>query len=93
MKYIISGGNELKGEIKVAGAKNAILPILAASLLTNEPCHINNIPMLRDVGMMRKVLEHLGVTYKETSVTSALINSSKIDSISVSEELMRLLRA
>lgn len=55
-KLIIEGGKPLKGAIQISGAKNAALPIMAASLLTEEPCVINNVPMLRDVDTMIKIL-------------------------------------
>ena len=59
-KFIIEGGRVLKGEINISGAKNAALPILAATLLTNEPCIIKNVPRLRDVKTMLKILASLG---------------------------------
>ncbi len=60
-KIIIEGGVPLKGTIEVSGAKNAALPILAATLLTDEKCTIKNVPRLRDVGTMLKILRSLGV--------------------------------
>ncbi len=59
-KLVIEGGAKLKGEIKVSGAKNAVLPILAATLLTDEPCVIHNCPNLRDTLTMLKLLRSLG---------------------------------
>jgi UDP-N-acetylglucosamine 1-carboxyvinyltransferase len=59
-KLIIEGQAKLKGEIKVSGAKNAVLPILAATLLTDEPCVIENCPNLRDTNTMLKLLRSLG---------------------------------
>ena len=59
-KFIIEGGRILKGEVNISGAKNAALPILAATLLTNEPCIIKNVPRLRDVKTMLKILASLG---------------------------------
>jgi UDP-N-acetylglucosamine 1-carboxyvinyltransferase len=60
-KLSIHGGVPLSGEIRVAGAKNAALPILAASLLTAEPVRIANVPELSDVGTMVKLLKRMGV--------------------------------
>ncbi len=59
-KLIIEGGAKLKGEVTVSGAKNAVLPILAATLLTDEPCLIKNVPNLRDTNSMLKLLRSLG---------------------------------
>src|SRR5262245_56778422 len=59
-KFVIEGGKPLKGEIRVSGSKNATLPILAATLLTDEPCEIKNFPRLRDTSTMLKLLRSLG---------------------------------
>ena len=59
-KLVIEGGVRLKGEVTVSGSKNAVLPILAATLLTDEPCIINGVPNLRDVNTMIKILRSLG---------------------------------
>jgi UDP-N-acetylglucosamine 1-carboxyvinyltransferase len=60
-KLSIHGGTPLSGEVRVAGAKNAALPILAASLLTAAPVRITNVPQLNDVRTMVKLLEGMGV--------------------------------
>lgn len=60
-KLIIEGGKSLTGSIEVSGSKNALLPILAATLLTPERCVIKNIPLLRDTYTMIKILRNLGV--------------------------------
>ncbi|MGZ5038811.1 MAG: UDP-N-acetylglucosamine 1-carboxyvinyltransferase [Usitatibacter sp.] len=60
-KLSIQGGTPLSGEVRVAGAKNAALPILAASLLTGEAMRITNLPRLNDVATMIKLLEGMGV--------------------------------
>ncbi len=59
--YLIEGGRPLTGEVAVSGAKNAALPIMAASILTNEPVIIGNAPSLRDVRTFFTLLDHLGV--------------------------------
>ncbi len=61
-KFVIEGGRPLKGEIKVSGSKNATLPILAATLLTDSVCEIRNVPKLRDTWTMCKLLRALGKT-------------------------------
>src|SRR5688500_11889337 len=60
-KLSIRGGVPLSGEVRVAGAKNAALPILAASLLTAAPVRITNVPQLNDVGTMVRLLQRMGV--------------------------------
>jgi len=61
-KMIIEGNRPLKGEVTISGSKNATLPILAATLLTDEPCVIRNVPKLRDCQTMVKLLRSLGKT-------------------------------
>jgi UDP-N-acetylglucosamine 1-carboxyvinyltransferase len=61
-KLVIEGGNALKGEVKISGSKNAALPIMAATLLTDEPCIIRNVPKLRDTLTMFRLLRSLGKT-------------------------------
>ncbi|MFH0790914.1 MAG: UDP-N-acetylglucosamine 1-carboxyvinyltransferase [Candidatus Omnitrophota bacterium] len=59
-KLIIEGGVRLRGEVTISGAKNAVLPILAATLLTEDACIIKNVPDLRDTNTMLKILRFLG---------------------------------
>jgi UDP-N-acetylglucosamine 1-carboxyvinyltransferase len=58
--FLIKGGVPLHGEVTISGAKNAVLPIMAATLLTPEPCVIHHVPRLSDVGFMGQILEWLG---------------------------------
>lgn len=60
-KIVIEGGRRLEGSIQVSGAKNAVLPLMAASLLTDEPCRISNVPRLRDVETFLTLLERMGM--------------------------------
>ncbi len=60
-KLVIEGGVSLRGDVRVGTAKNSVLPILAATLLTREPCRIVDAPRLRDVGTMLRILPALGV--------------------------------
>ncbi len=62
MRFVITGGKKLRGSIAVGGAKNAVLPILAATLLTDEQCVIENVPRIRDVDMMLELLISTGRT-------------------------------
>lgn len=59
-KLVISGGHPLHGEVEISGSKNAALPLMAACLLTDEPCVLSNVPSLVDVSTMMELLTHLG---------------------------------
>ena len=61
--FIIKGGVPLNGEVAISGAKNAVLPILAATLLTSEPCVIRRVPNLSDVHFMGRILRSLGASF------------------------------
>jgi UDP-N-acetylglucosamine 1-carboxyvinyltransferase len=63
-KFLIKGGTPLHGEVMIGGAKNAVLPIMAATLLTAEPCVIHRVPNLSDVRFMAEILTSLGATAK-----------------------------
>lgn len=60
-KFIVTGGNRLRGTVHISGSKNAVLPIMAATLLTPEPCRIRNVPDLADVRTMCNLLRWLSV--------------------------------
>ncbi len=62
--FLIKGGVPLHGEVTISGAKNAVLPIMAATLLTAEPCVIRRVPDLSDVRFMVQILEWLGAKVK-----------------------------
>jgi len=74
-KLIVEGGRKLKGEVEVSGAKNSALPILAASLLSQEESIIENVPNLRDIGTMIRLLHSLGAkTHYEEGTLSVKPN-------------------
>ena len=64
-KMVIEGGVPLKGSVKVSGAKNAALPIMAACLLTRGPHLLENVPHLRDIDTMKKIMEKFGTVFRE----------------------------
>lgn len=70
-KLVIEGGRRLKGEVSISGSKNALLPILAATLLTDEPCVIHGAPNLRDTLTMIRILRSLGksVDFREGKIS------------------------
>ena len=59
-KILVHGGRTLSGSIKISGSKNSALPILAATLLTREPCILHRVPDLSDTHYMLQILMHLG---------------------------------
>jgi len=91
-KLIIEGGLRLKGEVVVSGSKNAVLPILAATLLTDEPCVIKNVPDLRDTHTMLKILRSLGKN-AEFDKGMVSVSSTKHRSFIADYKLVSTMRA
>jgi UDP-N-acetylglucosamine 1-carboxyvinyltransferase len=92
-KFIIEGSIPLKGEITPAGNKNAALPILAATLLTKEPVILHNLPNIRDVNDMRKLIASLGVEMKDLGNNSWRIKASTVRPADLDPDLCRRIRA
>ncbi|SDY67051.1 UDP-N-acetylglucosamine 1-carboxyvinyltransferase [Proteiniborus ethanoligenes] len=92
-KIIVEKSPALKGSVKVSGAKNSTLPIIAASLLSQETCTLEDIPALDDVDVISEVLAALGVDINRHNKNILEINSSKITNIEAPYELMRKMRA
>ena len=74
----IKGKNILEGKVKISGAKNSALVLLAASLLTNEKVILNNVPRLSDIEKMKNILKHLGVKLNSNNATNLIINSKNL---------------
>src|SRR3989442_14644264 len=74
--FCVSGGRPLKGTIRPAGNKNAALPILAATLLAEGPCRIENVPHIRDVETMLELLAHLGAAVAWTASNAVEVNTA-----------------
>lgn len=91
-RYIINGGNKLEGEVSISGAKNAVLPILAATIISGERSVISNIPDLRDVKVMIEILEFLGVEMEREKDT-LVINPKDIKNVELPEVLVREMRS
>ena len=91
-KLKIHGGYPLKGDVRISGAKNAALPILAASLLTAEPLVLSNVPQLNDIGTMLKLLTEMGVT-TERSPEAATLQANNLTSLVASYDLVKTMRA
>jgi len=91
-KIIVTGGNSLKGKITISGAKNAVLPIIVASLLSTGKCKIQDVPNLADVNIITEVLEILGA--KTNFVGNTLeIDSSNITGYEAPYDYVRRMRA
>jgi UDP-N-acetylglucosamine 1-carboxyvinyltransferase len=90
----IRGGRSLKGEVTIGGAKNAALPLMAATLLTSEPCVLNNVPSLSDLRTMASLLSALGaqVDY-EPERHRVTIQAAKIATTDAPQELVAKMRA
>ena len=91
-KFVINGGRPLKGEIEVRGAKNAVFPILAASLLTKEECVISNLPLIEDVFRMIEILESMGAQISWLGERTIKIKASAINPSQIKEDPICLLR-
>ncbi len=91
-KYIVNGGKTLSGRVRVHGAKNAVLPIMAASVLAGDKCRIFDCPELSDVRNTMHILTELGC---DTTLGDGVleIDSSSMNSWEISEELMREMRS
>ncbi|MBI2011166.1 UDP-N-acetylglucosamine 1-carboxyvinyltransferase [Candidatus Daviesbacteria bacterium] len=92
-KYIIEGGNRLKGKVKISGNKNSILPCLAAVLLSSKPITLKNVPSILDVSIMLEILQHLGVSIQKKEDDLITLQVSKIATSSLPQDLVSKLRA
>src|SRR6185436_7381732 len=90
-KFIINGGKPLQGEIKVSGSKNAIFPLFAAALLTDEPCRFTNVPEIKDKEVMVELLRDLGAQV-EVSDHSVLIQAAGLNKSNPDPKLTPMLR-
>ena len=92
-KLVVNGGKRLEGKVKISGAKNAVLPIIAASLLGTSPSILEEVPDLEDVRTISEVLGHLGVKVSNGGNNTLNIDSSVISSCEAPYELVRKMRA
>jgi UDP-N-acetylglucosamine 1-carboxyvinyltransferase len=92
-KLIISGGNRLQGTVRIDGAKNSALSIMAASLLTKDACILRNIPRLTDVDIMADVIRKLGVKVEWKEDNNLYINSDNFNNYEAPYELVKMMRA
>ncbi len=93
IQYAIKGGTPLVGEVEIGGAKNAALPILAASVMTDDTVYIENMPDVRDTKVLLCAMESIGVMMKRTDRHSVALNASNINSLVVDDESIKKIRA
>ncbi|OEH84713.1 UDP-N-acetylglucosamine 1-carboxyvinyltransferase [Desulfuribacillus stibiiarsenatis] len=91
-RLVIRGGNSLQGSLRVHGSKNAALPILAASVLVDEPCTISGVPNLLDIQAMINILKSLGMEVVQENDRVNILNA-KVSTTNVPDELMRKMRS
>ena len=92
-KFQITGGSKILGKVKVAGNKNSVLPIMAACLLTEDDCILENVPNISDVSVMAKLLENIGCKISGIGTSTLTINSRNAKSGQFPSELTEKLRA
>lgn len=96
-QIVIQGGKRLSGEIRISGAKNAALPLMAASLLSGEPLTLTNLPRLADISTMSKLLEQHGVAVAESDDGAGgrtmTFDAGSVDNTVAPYDLVRRMRA
>ncbi|MEP5568498.1 MAG: UDP-N-acetylglucosamine 1-carboxyvinyltransferase [Halioglobus sp.] len=92
-KLLIQGGQPLDGELRISGAKNAALPVLAATLLADEPVVVGNLPHLHDITTMIELLGCMGVTVTVDEKLNVEVDASTISDYSAPYELVKTMRA
>ncbi len=92
-KFRIEGPTRLAGEVLTSGAKNSALPCLAAALLTAEPVVLTNVPLVRDIRTMRRLLQHIGARTAEEGDGTVTIETRQVGSADAPYELVKTMRA
>ncbi|MCM1541594.1 MAG: UDP-N-acetylglucosamine 1-carboxyvinyltransferase [Blautia sp.] len=92
-QYAIKGGNPLVGDVEIGGAKNAALPILAATIMTDETVYIENMPDVWDTNVLLSAMQNIGVMVKRNDRHKVTVNAGSINSLIVEEESLKKIRA
>ncbi len=92
-KLIIRGGTPISGEVQISGAKNAALPILCSSLLTNETCRVTNVPDLNDTTTMLSLLEQMGVNVSIDKRSEISLTAANLSNLIAPYEMVKTMRA
>lgn len=92
-KFKITGGRRLEGRVSISGAKNSALPCMAAALLTGETVTLHNLPYVRDIITMRRLLEDLGCTALMPELRTLQINAARVELREAPYDLVKTMRA
>ena len=92
-KYVIRGGKKLSGEVEISGAKNAVAAILPATILSDEPCVIENIPNISDVNITLQIISEMGAKIRMINKTTVEIDTRSLNDLPVPYEKAKLMRA
>ncbi len=91
-RFIVKGEVQLSGSVRISGAKNSTLPIMAASLLSSGESVLFNVPDLRDITVMQEIMSLLGAKIRRQG-DALLIDTSAVSKVEIPEHLMREMRA
>lgn len=92
-RFVICGGRRLEGEVEISGAKNAVVAILPATILADEPCVIENVPDISDVEISFRILEELGAKIERLAPHTYRVDTTGVNSCCVPYESARKMRA
>ncbi len=92
-RFIIQGGNRLQGTVRAAANKNGVLPMMAATLLTDEPCTLLNVPVISDVAVMGQILQEVGADVEGIGTRELRIHCKNIHRSDVRSDLVARMRA
>jgi len=88
----IAGGERLTGTVSISGSKNATLPVMAASLLTDQPVELRNVPDIEDIETMASMLRHLGVSVEPDGTGTWRLQAERVTTVPVGIDLTRRMR-
>lgn len=92
-KLLITGGNRLEGEVRISGAKNSALPLLAGTILASTPVTLSNVPDLHDIKTMMRILSHMGMTLSKNDNGQVVVNANTLTQPVAPYELVKTMRA
>ena len=92
-KFVINGGTPLKGEVTISGAKNAVVAIIPAVILSDGVCVLENVPQISDVSNSLRILSEMGAKVKMINDNTVEIDPRNISSYVVPHEIAKLMRA
>lgn len=92
-KLLITGGTRLTGEVRISGAKNSALPLLAGTILASTPMILTNVPDLHDIKTMMRILQHMGMTLTKDDNGVVVINANTLTQAVAPYELVKTMRA